>query len=332
MTTTSETLERDQWADIVKGIAIIGVVLFHAASLATVGLPQRVWHAAGFALFLFIMPVFFIVGGIFTARHLTLPFGAYLINRVWPLFYLFSAWAAVYALLDPVSGGRFGATLESTLILKSTLWFLAAYVVYLLAAWLLARLAIPPKIQIILAALIGLPFAIWFPFDAWGLGHTPHFLVAFLIGTNYGSRILAWSRGVGWRALGICLIGASALGLLALLIRPAANVVYALLPLFVVPGVLIAGRLVQRFDHAASILAAAGAASLATYLIHPLIQSAFGLAIDVAGASSAPFSIAYPLVCTILAVSTGTVLGRYLGSVPFLFRAPRVGRRSRLRK
>jgi fucose 4-O-acetylase-like acetyltransferase len=327
MTTTQVSGDRDQWADVVKGIAIIGVVLFHAASLATVGLPQRVWHVAGFGLFLFIMPVFFVVGGIFTARHLTLTFGAYLARRVWPIFYLFAAWAALYALLSLASNGRFGATLESSLILKSTLWFLAAYVVYLLIAWVLARLSVAPLIQVLGAAVLGLPFAIWFPFDAWGLGHTPHFLVAFLIGTNYGPRVLAWSQGVGWRTLGICILGASALGVLALLIRPTANVVYALLPLFVVPAVLIVSRLIQRMGKAASILATIGSASLTIYLVHPLIQSAFAWAIAVAGIAAPFYSIAYPVACTLVAVVVGTVLGRQLAFVPFLFRAPRLGNR-----
>jgi fucose 4-O-acetylase-like acetyltransferase len=319
---------RDLWSDVAKGIAIIGVVMFHAASLAPVGLPHTLWRGVGFGLFLFIMPVFFLVSGIYAARHLDSPFGQYLARRVWPIAYLFIAWTLIYGLIHLVTGGTLGVTVLSSVTLVSTLWFLAALAIYMLVAWLLVRLRIPAPAQVIGAAILATPFAIWLPFQAWGLGHTPHFLVAFLIGTNYGTSILAWSKTAGWRQLGIFATGALVLGVVALIFRPTANVVYALLPVFVVPAVLTVARLASRPSWLAPPLAYIGVQSLIIYLLHPIVQKAFGWGVDMLGVATSPASIAYPAAGTLLAVLISLAVARWLGPVPYLFKAPPLGVRA----
>lgn len=320
---------RDTWADVAKGIAIIGVVLFHAASLAETGIAHTLWRGLGFGLFLFIMPVFFLVSGIFGARHLDAPFGSYVARRVWPIAYLFIAWTLIYALLHLVTGEVLGATVVTSLTLVSTLWFLAALCLYLLAAWALAKLRVPPIAQIIAAAVLAAPFAIWLPFQAWGLGHTPHFFIAFLIGVHYGDRILSWSRSAGWKQVGIWGAASVALGLVAVLVRPTANLVYALLPLTVVPLVLAVARVATRITWMAQPLAFIGVQSLILYLLHPVVQKAVGWALSEAGVSASPASITYPLISAVLAVLVSVAVARWVGAVPYIFKAPAIGVRTR---
>ncbi|MRJ99902.1 acyltransferase family protein [Aeromicrobium sp. S22] len=308
---------RDSWVDVTKGVAIVGVVLFHAVSLATAAGPDRLWTAAGYGLFAFIMPVFFMMSGLFAGRHLDLPWPEYLRARVWPIAYLWVAWGLLYAGLHAVTDGRLGGTLWHTISLQTTLWYLAALAMYLVIAR--AVRDVPSWLQIAGATVVAAPFAIWFPFDAWGLGHTPHFYVAFAVATLFPARLLAWGRSVTWRMVPGLLMASAVLGAAVLAAPETRSVVYALSPLLVVPIVFALCRLLTSTGRTAEAFAALGVQSLAIYLIHPIVLETFGA---IVGDSDTALGVTFPIGATLASVALGYLIGRTLGRAPWIFAPP----------
>lgn len=318
--------ERDHWADVAKGIAIVCVVLFHGISLDTSPTSSGLWAVAGRGIFLFIMPVFFLASGIFGSRRLDLPWWEFFAIRVWPTLYLFIAWGLLYGLLALLSSGGIGASWINSVTLRSTLWFLAALPLYWVVAWVLHRLRVPRLVQVIGATLLALPFAIWLPFSAAGLGHTPHFLVWFLVGACCGERVLHWKARASWGWLFACIGAAAIISAVTLFVPGSGRYAYVLLAVPATLIMLIIAKWLTAVPRLGRLLATFGVASLVIYLVHPIVQSLLRLALEAVGEGNGVLAAIVPILDVAIALTVSMVLWRLLGNASWLFRPPPITR------
>lgn len=311
---------RSQWVDVAKAVAIIGVVLFHAGSLAS-GNDQaaRVWRVLDIGIFTFILPLFFLLSGLFVGKSLGLPLLAYLRIKVWPVAYLWIAWSTLFVVLFWVTGGRLGATVIATLTLHTILWYLAALAVHLTVARLTRT--IPASIQLTAALLLAVPFAILQPFEGWGLAHTPHFYIFFLVGVLLRDRIIEAVR-VG-RAFHIMVFVAVGMLLLAVagVVPQADRLVYALAPLVAVPVILIISRMLTGWSVVARPAVYLGRRTLPVFVTHPLVVQLVGLAVADRNIGVA-FALLLPILALSVALGVGLTADWILSRVPGVFGPP----------
>lgn len=266
----SATKQRETWLDVAKGLSIVSVVLFHtgpgAASQTVAG---QVWKVIDLGLFTFIMPLFFVVSGLFMGKSLAFPMGRFLKARVWPMAYLFLLWAGIWALIYLATGGTIGNDLLTSLTLQSILWYLAALALFMVIARLLVHVPTVPLIAG--ATVLALPFALWSPFDGWGLSHTPHFMVFFLIGVRLRANVFRLISQPTRREV-LILVGVGAvLGVVAKFIPGGPAIAYAFAPVLAVPIVLFFSEALSGINAIGKNLSTLGKNTLPVFLIHPLL-------------------------------------------------------------
>ena len=156
------------WLDPAKGVAMFMVVAFHATLyLQSVGVDAVLGRAKA-AFELFPMPAFFLIAGIFAARHARFSFRALWRRRLLPLLYLYVLWSVIrtvfYVLIPGLNGelGELPATDPLTLPLillwpSSSYWFLYALFLFTLLRWLIAGL--PAWVQLGASALVSTLFS-----------------------------------------------------------------------------------------------------------------------------------------------------------------------------
>ena len=155
------------WLEPAKGMAMFMVVAFHATLyLQSVGVDAVLGRAKA-AFELFPMPAFFLISGIFAARHARYSFRALWRRRLLPLLYLYVLWSVirtVFYLLIPGLNGELGelpATDPLTLPLillwpSSSYWFLYALFLFTLLRRLIAGL--PAWVQLAGSGLVSTLF------------------------------------------------------------------------------------------------------------------------------------------------------------------------------
>lgn len=318
---TGDLKRREPWLDIAKGVSIASVVLFHAGAVVSPETPAgKIWTLIDIGLFTFIMPLFFLVSGLFMGRSLALPMGEFLKARVWPMAYLFLLWAVLFAVLDAASGGTIGEPILASLSLQTILWYLAALAIHMVLSKLLVPFPTPAVITG--AAALALPFAIWFPFEGWGITHTPHFFVFFLIGCRARARVFATLSRSRWIHVAGLISAGAALGAVAKLVSEAADFVYALMPLIAVPLVLIVSRWATRSRAVAAPLSALGRNTLPVFLIHPLALNGLMWARARLPLDGSPIAWVLPILITVATIAACLLIWAALRRVPGLFHAP----------
>ena len=154
-------VEDRAWVDFAKGIAIVLVVLYHAAlfldEFDLAGGTVRLRN-----LLMFIpMPVFFFVAGLTARRMLTWSFRDLWRRRLLPLVYLYLLWSLVrvvfYLVVPHLRGSETAPTNPVNIALlpvlpTSSYWFIWALAIFTVVAWLLR--AVPPAVQIALAGIL----------------------------------------------------------------------------------------------------------------------------------------------------------------------------------
>ena len=319
--------ERETWVDAAKGIAIIGVVFFHAVIvMADADLAWR-WREASDLLDTFRMPLFFFTAGLFAAAVLARPFRVLVHRRLARLLWLYLLWSTVWVVAFQVlpwprpDEPRPGWS-ELPLLLvwpNATTWFVYALALFLAVTWLARRL--PTGVLLgggllvsVVAAQVDTGNA---PIDKMGT-----YYVFFAAAVRLGPRVreLA-SRIRGRHALAIVpayAVLAVAVTVTGLLWVPGVRAVVSTFA--VVAGVAAAVALSRL--RSAGWLVALGRNTLPVYLLHS--YAVLGVAAVLAGdtAAVAPWAALVPPLLTVLAIAAALVVHRATRRVPGLYDLP----------
>lgn len=152
--------ERVDWVDILKGIAILLVVLYHSAHLA---LPLEFaapwWRDVDETLSTFRMPAFFFASGLFAGSVIRRPWGRFWSTRIALLVWIFVIWTVIryaYFLVVPLETRPFETDVSALLLAPvwpaGGLWFLHALVFFFVLTKLFAW--VPAWLQIAFAAVV----------------------------------------------------------------------------------------------------------------------------------------------------------------------------------
>lgn len=181
---------------------------------------------------------------------------------------------------------------------------------------------VPPLVQLACAVLLAIPFALWLPFDSWGLAHTPHFFVFFLIGCRAREGVIGFVRSADWLRLAGLAAAATVLVIAAVLDPRLQPAVYALTPLVAVPVVLIGSLWASRMPVARTPAAALGRNTLPIFLLHPVVLQATALVAPDNARSHGLLSWLLPVIGTVAAVAVALSAWMVLRRVPGVFEAP----------
>jgi len=315
------TKPREVWLDVAKGISIISVVLFHAGALSTEGTTaRRLWDIVDLGLFTFIMPLFFLVSGLVLGSALSWPFNVFLKRKVWPIAYLFVVWGGIYALLNWISGDAIGSTALATVSLQSVLWYLGALALYMVIAWLTRSMH--TGLVLGASAMLAVPFAIYFPFEGWGLAHGPHFLVFFLVGCRLPRQVSSRIKAASLREVSFIAVLAIVFAVAAYLVPDSRALIYAAAPLVSVPAILIVSQFLLRWRRIANFIAKLGVASLAIFVVHTLVLDIVRFITSRSTEMPELFSWIAPILGTVLAVAVAMALWSLRRNLTWLFRPP----------
>ncbi|OMQ16642.1 hypothetical protein A7K94_0201130 [Modestobacter sp. VKM Ac-2676] len=275
--TAAVTAGRLDWVDPTKGLAIFMVIAYHTTQYLQVENVDAVLGRARAVFELFPMPAFFLIAGIFAARHGNTGFRALWKRRLLPLLYLYVLWSVIrtvfYLLVPGLSAELVEIPATDPLALplllfwpSSSYWFLYGLFLFTLFRWLIARL--PAWVQVTGAALVSTLFSTGLV-DTQNIGwnRIGAFFFFFVFGAVFARRIrvvVASARPVHfWGALAV-LLGCAALIILRLHWVPLVVLVGQLSA--VVVGILVCRHLV-RF-RVFGVLSAMGQSSLKLYLLH----------------------------------------------------------------
>lgn len=185
---------RDQSADILRGLAIILVVLGHInrGVIASFAGTQHRLELLDFAIYSSHMPVFFLAGGYFCEGSLQRrTLGAYIWTRVWDVVYPYVIWSVIYVLASRAASHftvvhqplAFSRLLAIGWQPVHVLWFL--YALLLLQA---AAAAVGRSSLLIRSAALSLPIIAYFLGSAGTNGvlsealiYAPFFVIGYLL-------------------------------------------------------------------------------------------------------------------------------------------------------
>jgi fucose 4-O-acetylase-like acetyltransferase len=312
-----------------KGLAIVLVVYGHVSGgYRTSGVlkADSFYLAARNWVYLFHMPAFFLLSGLFARRGLAYPFRHFLESRVRRLVYPYVLWTGIYFAAqevmtrfvnNPPDPGRLARFLWEPY--GYGLWFLYSLLLISLLYYGL-QLAKLPKLAILLGAL-GLHLAAWFDvFGFWPIFNTAMFnFIFYAMGGLYMDRIFILIEKPGM-PLSI-VAGILLLGLMTGLYLVLGRFALPLAVVFALPGIIglaLLARGIAHFSGAASVL---GFYSLEIYLGHPLFSIGARAVLGRIGIHSPTIGIA---VCVLAGVLLSLLLAMACNKrkFPYLFRIP----------
>ncbi len=328
----SALVPRLAWADVVKGLSIVLVVLHHVVTkLVVPALPEgaavaTAWTDLTYALKPVRMPLFFLVGGLFAAGAVTRPPRA-AVRRVVAPAYLYLVWLLVVVAVFtvertlPTNRVTSAGELAGELLLPATgVWFLWAMAVYLVVAVATRRV---PAGRLVLAAatLAGVSSSL-------GLEHSNResalaHLVFFLVGARFPALV---HRAAELRLPLAVGVGAYALSAVAVyrLDLPRGPVLLLLGSLGVVVG-LAAGRRLAGLPWLGAGLSRLGRRTLPVYVLHLPLLGVLVHLVPAGATTAGPVAAVLPLVLTAVVVGACLALHRVLvgTGLTWLFALPR---------
>lgn len=273
------------WVDTGRGVAIVLVVLFHAANWF--GVPQ--WQAVNEALAPLRMPLFFALSGMFAGKWLQGSWRALWRSKIALFLWVFLVWetigSAVFLLGLQMQGIEFGilGTLRDLAISpvrpRFELWFIWALALFFVLAKASRRAS--PTLQLGLAAVASAVALSGVDLGNVGWNGLLRYYLFFLVGILARERVLALAQPSGRRVL-VGLAGSWVVVTLVVVVWDVRAVpgVYFVLCLLGLPAGVALSLLLQRVGTLGSL----GRQTLPIYLAHtPIIITAAFLATLAAG-------------------------------------------------
>ncbi len=328
----SASEERVAWVDVCKGICIVLVVYGHiAGGLETSGVFKvgSVFDRLRDWVYLFHIPAFFFLSGLFAHKAAERPFVPFLRGRLRVLFYPYLLWTGIILISQMVVTSAVNTPASPTRALRCLwepygvgLWFLYSLFMISLLSYGLRRLRLP-TIAILLIGAVLFVLARREVFGFWYiLNESMLHAIYFLIGACFPGVVAAPFRNARRSLLvaagiGFFLVMTAAQILLPVDPNGAFKLVRALLG---IGGVVCVSMALAR-TAALAPLAFLGAYSLEIYLAHPLWGTAARAVLLRSG-------IHAPLVFVLGAVSCGIAGSLAMAlfckrfNFPYLFRWP----------
>jgi uncharacterized membrane protein YcfT len=339
------TASRAVWVDVLKGVCIVLVVLWHVIMKhylrvdwhLTLPIPGA-WGTFGEVLLPLRMPAFFTVSGMLAAAAVARPWSVVRRARITKFLYLYVLWfviqTAVLAFVpdfDTLSPRSLWTALTYLTVTPTNLWYLMALPLYFAIAKVSRRW--PAWLVLGAALLLSAAGSAQLLAGPGNRGQLYQNLFFFLAGLRCKPVLHRLAETVRARTLGWCaavyVLIIAAVELLGA--RQWFGVWPAVSALAVVVGVAGAGRL-QHWRRLSGGLAALGRTTLPIYVMHmPLLALAHLLLLkplsDLGGAAQSVLAPVLPLVLTALLVAVCLCLHRGLQTVDarWLFDLP--GRR-----
>jgi fucose 4-O-acetylase-like acetyltransferase len=280
MNTPAPNQQRVDWVDCCKGICILLVVYGHIAGgleASKVLVSDSAFIALRDWVYLFHIPAFFFLSGLFAQKLSPLPFPRFLRGRLRVLFYPYLVWTGIFLLSQIVMGQFVNTPPSASRALRCLwepygvgLWFL--YTLFLISILFscLERLRLP-AVAIMLISLALYVLSQYNVFGFWYvLSECMAYSIFFVIGGCYPGIVSTPFRNGRW-----WLLVAVGLGLLAIMTLAAtvhanpAGLLKLLRALLGIAGVVCLAMALAR-TAAAGLLTFLGAYSLEIYLAHPL--------------------------------------------------------------
>ncbi|HTN54879.1 MAG TPA: acyltransferase [Microbacterium sp.] len=277
------TRVREGWPDVVKGICIILVVLWHVVVKHSSSLPwsgadgiPELWTLVSAQLLPLRMPLFFLVSGMFAAGAVLAPERTRLADRALRLGLLYALWVVIQTFALAAAGPDFdtaratdlGGLLLNLTVSPTNLWYLLALALYLV----LGRITrgVPTVVLLPVAFAVSAVAAAGILPDWGNLWQVVQNVFFFLAGLRLraGVHRLAGHRP-GWRTAVV--LGAAyvaGLVLVSLLEARAWFGVWTLLSTLAVAAGVSVCALIDRWETGAALLRWIGRRTLPIYVIH----------------------------------------------------------------
>lgn len=334
------TTGRLAWLEPTKGAAMVMVVGYHVTLYLQSAGVDAVLGRARAAFELFPMPAFFLLTGMFAARHARYSFRALWRRRLSGILYLYVLWSVLrsaFTFLVPGMDAGFGelaATpppeLPLILVWPRGYWFLYALFVFTLLRWLIAGL--PVRIQVAGACALSTLFTTGLV-DTGNLGwnRVGALFVFFVLGAVFSRQIRDLVARAGLVHLAIAVAAFGGVSLLILLgLRWVPLLVLAGQLAAVAAGILVCARPAGR--GITGLLAPFGVSSLKIYLLHLyLVAVAVSLIRLLEPEWPRWIDVAVQLTLTAVAVVGSLFLSRLTSRVRWLYLPPAFLRRHRER-
>ena len=284
--------------DLLRGIAIVLVVVFHATTIAAryEMLPPLWLQTALDSLAPFRMPLLMFLSGMLLPRSLAKAPVPYFTGKARSILWPYLLWSLVFLMVsNDVSGKRL---LQVIVMPPTYLWFLWFLFAYYALAWVAFKWRIGPYI-LLGAALIGM-----FGPEVYRFARFWYLMVFFLAGALMVTGITRLSGSGRWTV--VCAVPLLALGAVGgVLSASGSEVQYAplLIPLAlsgVVAAVILAARLPRRWIP--EIIVGIGASSLVFYVTHFAVMWLVVAALAESG-------LATPLITIVVAFAAALVVG-----------------------
>lgn len=284
---------RREWADIVKGIAIVLVVLNHTGEgLASAGLAQRppAWVMFHDLSFTFMVPVFFMLAGWFSqVSSKTLPQRArvLLTNLVYPYLLWSFLQAALMIITNAGNNGAAWRDLPGILLNGwMQFWFLHGLILLMLTDWVFRAMRTSPEIRLAFAVLLMSMTIYGFPWP-WVLGRLSANIIYFEAGVFLATMNLAIAR---LRTL-LLLAGMGGL-LLVTLQTHGAGYQTPLRPFAALAGIAaccaVSRMISLRGNPVSKLLQTAGKYSLQIYVLHSILSASVRVVLTKFGIGNVP--------------------------------------------
>ncbi|MDQ0614359.1 putative membrane protein YcfT [Microbacterium sp. W4I4] len=277
------TREREGWPDVVKGVCIILVVLWHVVVKHSSHLPwsgadgiPQLWTLVSAQLLPLRMPLFFLVSGMFAAGVVLAPERTRLGERALRLGLLYVLWVVIQTFALAVAGPEFdtaratdlGGLLLNLTVSPTNLWYLLALALYLVIGRITR--GVPTAVLLPVAFAISAIAAAGALPDWGNLWQVVQNVFFFLAGLRLRPQVRRLAERRPGRRTAVALAAAYVAGLVLVSLLDAREWfgVWTLLSTLAVAAGVSICALVDRWEPVAAPLRWVGQRTLPIYVIH----------------------------------------------------------------